>query len=300
MKFFGKNITADQDQDSRLAKHDSRFYRARAEAGKRELKQSWLTFLKTGVFMLVLVAIFIASLAWFINARQVDSSGMTVQAKGDSVSVERFETFYYVQGSDGLVCTKYDQSQTDMVNMLAYDLLSLDKTSRNEFTPVVVRVPVTGEAIDGVKPLVVTVFCTGDFTDGSAIAGNFSNITQVQCGVLSDGKEGAANDVVWSYAVSAFAATGVFPTRTFVELQNQGTIAGASKYTSASFALSNYATTEVDGIKTAYVYLLVDYNKTLSTTYISVNRIKGADIGTSASLVNFVNDFSSIVIREAS
>ncbi len=300
MKFFGKNITDAQDQDSKLVEHDSRFYRARAEAGKRELKQSWLTFLKTGVFMFVLVAIFFASLAWFINARQVDSSGMAVQAKGDSVSVDRFDTFYYVQESGGYVCKKYDQSQTGMVNMLAYDLLSLDETSRNEYTPVVIRVPITGEAIDLVKPLVVTVFCTGDFTNGSTIDGNFSNITQVQCGVLTEGKEGEANDVVWSYAKSAFSATGTYPTRTFVQLQNQGTITGATKYTSVSFALSNYATTVVDGVNTAYVYLLVDYNKPLSTTYVSVNRIKGGDIGTSASLVNFNNDFSSIVIREAS
>lgn len=58
-------------------------YRQKARKEMQDLKNQWKIFLKTGFIMLAaLIAIIVASIAWFVSNNKVDSTGMNIRAGG--------------------------------------------------------------------------------------------------------------------------------------------------------------------------------------------------------------------------
>lgn len=58
-------------------------YRQKARKEMQDLKNQWKIFFKTGFIMLAaLIAIIVASIAWFVSNNKVDSTGMNIRAAG--------------------------------------------------------------------------------------------------------------------------------------------------------------------------------------------------------------------------
>lgn len=58
-------------------------YRQKARKEMQDLKNQWKIFFKTGFIMLAaLIAIIVASIAWFVSNNKVDSTGMNIRAGG--------------------------------------------------------------------------------------------------------------------------------------------------------------------------------------------------------------------------
>ncbi len=96
-----------QSEHIKLENRTAEEYRQVADAHAQELKGFWKRFAVSGLFVIAVVVIILASLAWFASNRSVDASTSAISAKAGRFSIEG------VANGENAQVGYYERSSTD-------------------------------------------------------------------------------------------------------------------------------------------------------------------------------------------
>ncbi|MGN1155827.1 MAG: hypothetical protein ACI4TK_06595 [Agathobacter sp.] len=227
--------------------------------------KKWKTLKKpilaAALWLTVLALVCGTTFAWYIEARDAESSQTTIKSDSYSVVLTGYTVYY----SDGVTVTKDDSTN------FTIDLQSFDSVlGRNENTPLYIVVPVSGSAVENKEELSVTIACSGGFstvvTDAetqvsrSLVSTNLSNVAQIRGTIRS------ADDLDYTQLHKLFHGEGNFPAHTFVEYSLDATynIQGNPQKINVSMTIPSASYPDQDPLKTVYLVLELDYNVDLS------------------------------------
>ncbi|MDD6188129.1 MAG: hypothetical protein PUB32_00950 [Clostridiales bacterium] len=245
-------------------------------------------------------AITVGSYAWYYRNSNVSQSAGNSTSDNVSVSVEGFQIMGYVDnGITGderneryvFYSEEYNDPEPDAsgntpkIIMVPYDTIG----NHNEHTPLVIKIPVRGQAVMNGDALKVTLSIneSSDWIgDNLMMKAILSNIVEVKCGVINhDGTDLEIWNAVTGAAENSSGATYVAwgddnPVKTDV----------------LSFTVSGY-TPPVSG-KALNLYLIIDYNELLVQKYMIKNKLT-IRLGTNETETKFYNDFLKLDVNIA-
>lgn len=278
-------------------------HRIRAQAHKEALKSQWKTFLKTGVFVLAIVAIFVLVFAWYVNTMQNQGNDMAVKAQKTDIAVSNVEAFNYKKDlqpdpdNPDLNKAVYtfqkteNMSQLDELIMAYYDGI----TEQNEKTPIILRCRLTGQEIDAgytVKLSFENSLSADWLNENGYLNRYLSNITNVRCAfipydVIPESMIGddTQDEAMWQIATQYLENNAT--KHTFVTLPSTKAQSLNFQFTASEYDLTS------DG--SAYFYFMIDYEKDLILEYVKGNSLSG-DIGMGGIRIDFENDFTDIKV----
>ena len=237
------------------------------------------------------------SFAWYHRNANVAQSGGNSTSDDVSVSVEGFQIMGYID--NGIIADERYRFYSDEYNdpeldssgnvpkiiMVPYDTIG----NHNEHTPLVIRIPVRGEAVTNGANLKVqlSVSESADWIDDKlALKAILSNIIEVKCGVID---VGGTDLEIWNAVTGAAESS---PGTTYVTWGDDDPV----KADVISFTVSGY-TPPASG-KTLDLYLIIDYNELLVQKYMIKNKLT-IRLGTNETETKFYNDFLKLEINTA-
>lgn len=266
---------------------------------RRKLFKRLLIVLVAGV--LAIAAIAVETNAWYLKNARVFFSGGRITSDEVTVSVEGYQVMGYEDNGldSGVRYSFYSDefnnppldSQTGLepkINMIAFDVI--DK--HNEYTPVVLRIPVMGSAAAAGDSLDVTLTIDNNsdwiVTSGLKLKDILSNLVEVHCGVLSS--QYGTDLQTWNAVVDAFDGNTGSTYVTWSEISPQ-------KSYELHFTVSGY-TPPANG-QPLNVYLMINYNEELIQKYMVKNK-QTVELGTNESKTIFYGDFDMLSVDVSS
>ncbi len=278
-------------------------HRVRAQAHKDALKAQWKTFLKTGVFVLAIVAIAALVFAWFVNTQENRGHGMAVKAQKTDVAVSNVTAFSYSKDlvpdpeNPSLNIPEYTFQRTEHMSQIGELVMSYYDgiNEENSKTPIILRCRLTGKNIDD-KNNVSFFFETNLQADWQNASGNLnrylSNITNIRCAfipyeVISEEmiEDGSQDEAMWQLATEYLKNNAA--AKTFVELPSTKQQALTFTFTGSQYQLTSD--------NSAYFYFMIDYDRELILEYVKGNSLSG-DIGMGGIRIDFENDFTNLKV----
>lgn len=238
------------------------------------------------------------SFAWYHRNANVSQSGGNSTSDNISVSVEGFQIMGYIDNgiaSDerySFYSDEYNDPEPDLgsgktpkIVMVPYDTIG----NHNEHTPLLIKIPVRGEAVTNGADLKVQLSVSESkdwIGDELMLKAILSNIIEVKCGVIDiDGTDLE----IWNGVTGAAKnSSGT----TYVTWGNDNPV----KADVISFTVSGY-TPPVSG-KALDLYLIIDYNELLVQKYMVKNKLT-IRLGTNETETKFYNDFLKLEINTA-
>jgi hypothetical protein len=207
-----------------------------------------------------LVACIAATFAWFVAAKQNNTSGMQVQIDTYDLSI----TCNIYKYDDDIKAAVDATNDADAFSFRQYDSVF---TSRNEKNSVILVFTITGTLVEALSPITVDVHCTDQTTTNRVT----SNIFYVKQGLFNI-SENTANSIYNS------------ATSSFENISESTFVNNSQKSQNVTFVVSNYANyVSRNALK---VYIEMNYSETLAGSF-SYNL---ADLNTTS----FSNDITRI------
>ena len=247
------------------------------------------------VFSIAIMAT--GSFAWYHRNANVSQSEGNSTSDNVSVSVEGFQIMGYTDNgltSDERYVFYSDEyndpapdlssGKTPKIKMVPYDTIG----NRNDHTPLVIKIPIRGEAVANGADLKVELSISESsdwINDKLQLGAMLSNILEVKCGVI-DVK--GTDQEIWN-AVTATANSGG---QTYVVWGDDNPV----KKNVLSFTVSGY-TPPASG-EPLDIYLLIDYNQLLVQKYMIKNKLT-IRLGTNETETKFYNDFLKLDVNIA-
>ena len=237
------------------------------------------------------------SFAWYHRNTNVSQSEGNSTSDNVSVSVEGFQIMGYTD--NGLTSderyvfysNEYNDPAPDLssgktpkIKMVPYDTIR----NRNEHTPLVIKIPIRGEAVANGAALKVKLSISESsdwINDKLQLGAMLSNILEVKCGVI-DVK--GTDQEIWN-AVTTTANSGG---QTYVVWGDDNPV----KTNVLIFTVSGY-TPPASG-EPLDIYLLIDYNQLLVQKYMIKNKLT-IRLGTNETETKFYNDFLKLDVNIA-
>ena len=236
------------------------------------------------------------SFAWYHRNAKVTQRGGNATSDNVLVSVEGFQIMGYIDNgitSDerySFYSDEYndpepdiDSGKTPEIVMVPYDTIG----NHNEHTPLVIKIPVRGEAVtngDNLKVQLSVRESTDWIGDNLTMKAILSNIIEVKCGVIDvDGTD----QEIWN-AVTAANSGG----QTYVVWGDDN----PAKTNVLSFTVSGY-TPPASG-EPLDLYLVIDYNQLLVQKYMVKNKLT-IRLGTNETETKFYNDLLKLDVNIA-
>ncbi|MBQ9486034.1 MAG: hypothetical protein IJU83_04265 [Clostridia bacterium] len=269
------------------------------------------------VFIFALVAGGSVAFGWFITNRNTPVGGNTMQTETDDIAAV-YNVFAYDIKGNATSPSVSDSHTVDAGQTLPYDINGLvmnpyDKvfTNRNIYTPVVIRIAITGpQSLEQNGTINLTL--ERDTTKDATSVLFFSSVVKFSClkgaSIYNASLETTFNNVVNSLSVSGStmvdkinsfkttAASGNYDSgnvRAFIYTQNQT----YAKFDRLVFTI-NYTESDfnvINGENTLNLYLYIDYDKTFIEEFIQ-QKI-GSDLSITEVQEEAENDLLQIGIK---
>lgn len=302
-KHLKQNRVASQslEEQKRLAEA----YRAKARMRSAIVKSSLSSFLTTGLFVVAMVTVFIATLAWFANNEQLDGRGSAVNAEVNLLEAGNYD-IYKASSEYGAPFEKYsfsDENESTLqgIKLNAYDAV-LDT---NPYTSIYFRIPVYSKELndDNVTGINFTIDCDSDAywinskeaTDGKLPY--LSSIIQLKCYAFPDIDQNvpADNEAEYFYTHLKTEFEKVSDLKNYVNGEADPPVYATKQL---SYFIPRYNNTDKtgyvaeqreDGLYQTYVYIEMDYSPKLIAKYLGLNN-SHIELGQQINIDSFLQD----------
>lgn len=258
-------------------------YRRSAAHHAKTVKNQLKVFLTTGLIVMSLIVVFIASAAWFANNKSVQGQGNLSAAERNTLTAGDYEIFK-AHDAKGSSFERFMFGNVESISMNAFDAV----INQNLYTAFYMRIPVESKDLgaDNVSAIQYSIDCDDNavWADSSAadtVTRYLSSIVQVKCYAfpsIDEGAEAAGNTAEYFYTEAQSAFADLHNAQQYVAITNDGPNYATRKLT---FTIPHYNDTDkigykaerlADGTYKTYLYVEIDYSAPLIDRYLgSVN-----------------------------
>ncbi len=256
-----------------------------------------------GVSLVLTAAVLVGAVwAWYARSVEVEHTVKPITSDTVSISLDDCAVLKYWLDTEARPAVKrFNRVTSQYIEMLPYDTIS----NQNEKTPVIVVMPVGGDAISGDMDLKVTVSCTGAYhpaDDDTFINQYISNILKVRCAAIpmSEFENADTDEKVWQAAVDYFADNLITAHKYITGgtgNRSKPSAGGGQYIVEITIPKEDIAAATYDGL--TYLYLELDYDTELVVDMMKQNRVV-LRIGSNSSGVLFSDDMAGIAIEAVS
>lgn len=236
------------------------------------------------------------SLAWLADNKQVSAGGMSVNVASEDIEVSSVEYYKYnsFTGKGELL----DITQSNALALNEYDSVFTD---RNENTAIIIKMYLTGDAIEAGNNIKIAFSCTGDlyYTNSNgdqSLNPVISNILNVKLGFI-DSLDGVTDaNAIFNGAKTHFSdSTNSYLEDSFaiLETDSNGDTVETKKNT-FEFELSGY--TASDEIE---VFICLNYSPELVNKYLADQSFGSVSSSFLTNLAELDGDLDRIVLSVA-
>lgn len=264
------------------------------------------------------------SRAWFSNNEKTqDGTSMVASEVPEDVLIDGYTVYKRenVEQADGSMTKKYTVTTSDSLNDV--DMLPFDSVfGRNENTPLIVRIPVSGKAVDGHTALLLTLdredteelkpYCDDGFglhanaTDAALhiengkIINYLSNIAQIKFAVIKELNDATQAGEIYDTALTYFE-NQVPAAKTYAEQTRNGKVYTVVKNTNSLLwnLPSDYGTDYLTDDGHLYIYVEIDYEEHLVAAYLQ-NHESNFAIGKlgQTQMLEFIGDLDTLTVSK--
>lgn len=264
------------------------------------------------------------SRAWFSNNEKTHNGTSIVASEvPEDLMVDGYTVYKRenVQQADGSMTKKYTATTSDSLNDV--DMLPFDSVfGRNENTPLIVRILVSGKAVDGHTALLLTLdredteelkpYCDDGFglhanatnetlhTENGKIINYLSNIAQIKFAVIKELNDATQAEKIYDTALTYFK-NQVPAAKAYAEQTRNGKDYTVTKNTNSLLwnLPSDYGADCLTDDGHLYIYVEIDYEEHLVAAYLQ-NHESNFGIGKlgQTQMLEFIGDLDTLTVSK--